>query len=408
MADLLFESAGEWWLPNEASRRIPGLLRLDAAGRLRIQLFDLLDDESANFGKTAQRPILYGSLHTSPLSGGTDLTHFDSFDVRRSFHSNGRSSETLVANRSYVGDVHLAAATDRFAAYDARFAGLSGWLPLSTIKREAPKGGLVRIEVGKAARLKVAVPGARIEFVKTPEVAHSEEETTVREHAQVDFSVEPPVDPGTFDREFLFPLRFLLSLALGRVSRIDALDVIVSDEGPWPTEVHNLDIWSICKKAGPVSPANTFDMLIAPPQEQELQQLLTAFWEMRGRIRKAIERVFALWEAPPRFVEIRFGAVSDALELLLRSASTDLGGLMKNLGDSVGSHLPPSDDLMQRWKLAREDVRAGESVESEELFRLSEVLEWLMRFALLRELGADMARAASARAFLHAATRLTG
>lgn len=407
MANVLFESPGEWWLPADEQRRVPGVLRIDANGRLTIQLFDTLDRESSDFGAPVRREILHGSVHESPLPGGTELTHFDSFAIRRSLRSNGTNAETLVANRSYVGDAHVRTAEQGFSKYSARLRGLAAWLPLSAVDRKA-SGGTVRIEVNKPVKFSVDVAGTRMDFVKAAEVSFSDEETTIRESAKVFFETKDDRPRDDFVRELLFPLRSLLSLALGEPTRAENLDVNLGDDGPWPVEVHDLEVWAQAAAATSTADARTFDFLIARPKtERELEALLGVWWDVQGRMRTAIARIFALWEAPPTFIEVRFGAVSDALELLARSlpSSPEPEAMLASLGAPAIEALPPVEHLTARWRAAREGLRAGQSPDTEELLRLCDALSWLMRFVLLEQVGVPLELAGRARAFRHAASR---
>ena len=408
MTEVIFESPGEWWLPSNESRRIPGILRIDPAGALRIDLFEALDEDVSNFGAAAVRPVLHGSLHKSPLSGGTEVTHFDSFAVRRSLRGNGTSAEQFVANGSYVGDEHLEASDQPYGSYGARFTGLSGWLPFSTVKRSA-RDGKVAIEVERPIKWTTMISGARVEFGKAAGISYSDDETAVREHAEVIWTLDAACPADAFRREFLVPLEFLLTLALGEKASVDKLDIVLSDGVPWPHEVHDLTVWGrAARRQAPAGAVHARDALIAPPQdESHLQQLIESWRDVHARMRPAIDRMFALWEEPPKFVEVRFGAVCDVFELLSRGlpSGPEPSGVIEHLGPAVTADLPPGAQIVERYRDASRRLNRGERSDMHELLRLSELQQWLMRFILLRELGVDLERAARAPAFRHVAQK---
>ncbi len=408
MPKVLFETPGHWWLPENEERRVPGMLRIDADGRIEVRLFETLDECATDFGSPAIRPVLRGELHTSPVAGGSLITHLGAFAVRRSLHSNGTTSETLVANRSYVGDEHLVSADQEFRRYSVGFTGLGNWLPLSAFTRKASRG-TVRIEVGKPAELSASVEGTAVTFVKSAEVTFSEDEMAIRSSARARFEMAVSRTPDDFAREWLVPLRYLLTLARGVIAHTECVDIVLGGERPWPDEMHDLEIWSRAKVHPPRAAVHRFDALIAPPRDDlELQSLLDRWWAVWKRLRRPAERVFALWEAPPKFADVRVLAVFDAFSLLTQSIGgpSDPGAALGALGATVGRELPPLGELVDRLSRSVAALRANEETDPKELFRLSEVFDWLMRFVLMNELGVDMERASRSPGFRHAASRL--
>ena len=399
----MFESPGAWWLPERPANRVPGLLRIRDDGRVEVQLFGVLLDDRLD--AHAEFEELHGTLHRSPLPGGTEVTHLRGFAIRRSFSSSGAASETLVANRSYVGDRHVQR-TATFRSFTSRLHGLREWLPGSTIS-SAREGSEFRVTAGSPFEVSASLSGCTVTLRRSADVERSRGRVSISESADARVLLAKPASVDAFVEDWLVPLRIFLSLATGTVSFVQSLAVVLDPTSKWPDEVHDLELWAAGQAHG--SPdVVTEPWIPGATTNQQLTSVLRRWWALRRRQRRAIERVFSLWDRPPDYIDLRFLAFSSSIDLLARARRRSPDAVATLFEELPREAVEALDAvrLLAQWRALRARVEDEGFAEATELLAVSGALKWVARFTLLAELGVPLDGALRSSEFRHDRSRL--
>ena len=385
---MLFESPGVWWLPRRPERRVAGVFRVRDDGHVEVQLFEaLLDDRLA---ASAEFDQLHGTIHRSPFPGGTEISHLRGFAIQRAFTSSGGATETLVANRTYLGDRHVQP-TDRFDVFTAELHGLADWLRGSTIARTIA-GAESSFSLGPPLEVAAAVAGCTVRLTKKAHVEASAQRVVLSESAVACLQIDEPTSVDALVENWLVPLRILLSLAIGRVAYVQRLSIVLEPETTWPDEVHDVELWAAAHVRARSETRDPEPWIPPPRSSEELTALLQRWWGMRTGQRRAIERIFSLWDRPPEYVDTRFIAYSSAIDLLARVLHGAPDAAAK-VFESLPCGAPDAlrgVRLFDRWRAARARLEDEGYVEGPKLLALCGGLAWVARLTLLAELGVPL------------------
>jgi len=402
-----FESPGVWWLPAQPDRRVPGVLRKPADAPIAVYLFQTLEDGKANLERNAY-PVVHGLLHESPLPGGASVSLFDAFATSLSFTEEG-ATETIVANRAYIGDRHIDSTQASFRACEATFTGFDAWTRLSALSPKHDRSeGSVSIR-SATAREAVTIDGTTLEFIAKGFVHYAPDEISFNNRRHVAFHLGRASTHDEVVRELLVPLRNLLSLATGGVERLLSCSIVLGGDEPWPETIHDLGPWERSHEPEGNRSTRVRNPRIPWPETQlELQSLISRWWAITAAHRRAVDFAFALLSEPPKYVEIRFAAASMAMDgLLQRFAAGDAVGFLESLGDGVHAALGPPANFFSRWHRARaETCMWDQPSDSHELIDLTHVLLELVRLVLLTELKVDLEPSLKSPEFQHWTQRL--
>lgn len=401
-----FESPGEWWLPGQPDRRVAGILKATNRG-LRVTLFQPLADESL-FDVDVQRyPTIYGSIHESPLGGGTEVTLFDAVALSRSLRSNGSSSETIAANRCYVGGVHLETKEQRFDRYEATLTGVSEWIPQTAIGREIDESGAVRVLM-KTASFSIDMADWKMSFVVQGRAQASADRLVFHNERLVDVRFQEAISDDVATKRVFIPLRNFTSLITGVPSRIESSSVIVSDDGPWRQVVHDLSLRYRDPGLQPTEVDPSHDPLFRVPKEtRALAALLERWWTLSRTHRRALDLAFGLLEQPPRYVEMRLILGSTVIDVFAeRFAQGDPIALLDRLDARVVQQVGGAESFIRRWSDLRAKMWDEPPPPAQEVIAVTNALMWIIRLVLMSEIGVDPVDLLQSRRFEHMASRL--
>lgn len=138
------EHPGFFWLPEQDQEKIPGTLKIEKSGNIKVDLFGALDVDSDDPLRKSLNPSSWSWLENSSsyervhgLIQGRALTLDECFPI----HSNHRvgggvSQSTIHANRAYLGAWYRRDEVPTFSHTAFAVEGLHQWLRLSGFDRE--------------------------------------------------------------------------------------------------------------------------------------------------------------------------------------------------------------------------------------------------------------------------------
>jgi ApeA-like protein/HEPN superfamily Apea-like protein len=224
---------GQWWLPDEPSKRFAGTL--DIGQRAELDLYESTDDPRSGSDRDRfNLPILHGR------SMGSCLTLLDCTEVGwTSAGGHGEHEDIhrkVVVGTALVGDSHLDSVEEcRFNRASLRLNNLDEWVHRSPYKWTTTP--TESVEVLDLPTLRASIPGCEI-LLDRRTSGHMGQLThfgyTSHEVIELHFAERHALDE--LEYRFIRPLEQLLTLAAG--SRCAALELRVGNEDPsvpWPT-----------------------------------------------------------------------------------------------------------------------------------------------------------------------------
>lgn len=371
-----------------------------------IVLFEPLENDPTLNGKMHRYDAIYGATHESPVSGGTDVTLFDGFTSSFSLRSGGSSTETIVVNRCYIGERHLDERHAAYRKYEAELSRLGEWMPITAINRKLEDGGGVHVETAEI-RKSMDVPGATVDLIARGSMSFTFEEVSFKNEKSVEIGLEQPRSHDEVVGDYLIPLRNLISLATGGASRILSTRILLDEEGPWPSIVTDLTLWSQELPAEERSARFQHHLIAAPNDLGELNRMFTQWWTLVAQHRRLVNFIFGLLDDPPKYVDMRFLMLTTAVQHL--SASLDDGRVettIERLGTQLAARFGTAIQFGRRWQHIQDTFWDNSRPATAELLAVTNALEWVLRLRLLKEIGVDLEKAGTSPAFMHASSRL--
>jgi len=119
---------GLWWLPENPSVKLPGILSVGGARNIRLKLFGAL-----GLGGLHRFPIIIGTSDREKL-----YTLADAYEMERPAdpHRQTVSTSEFGAERVYVGKHFLVPGDVRFTSLQVRYSDLEWWLGWSPFEAQ--------------------------------------------------------------------------------------------------------------------------------------------------------------------------------------------------------------------------------------------------------------------------------
>ncbi len=217
------ELLGNWWLPDEPARKVPGTLRFPAEGPIELDLMDLLAD-----GNTDQRhPVVLGITADGIPVTLDDLQWVAGYDVRlrQVLLEHPMRRETFGVDVAFIG-AHLPSESDRaFSDAVVDFTDLLSWSGPSGLSGElgpAPGGYSIQLvsPAPREARLPFGTVALSHGWKTTGDGRRShgiEKEVGFAAHMDAAGNLE------SWLRMVIGPLRHLLTFATDRPNEVSRL-----------------------------------------------------------------------------------------------------------------------------------------------------------------------------------------
>jgi len=310
------EIKGEWWLPGEPDKKLPGTLFFSPEKGLSLELQGLFKDEKALLlelqalqNGEIYKPAAYGLVLGFSLSG-TKITLRNCSGVFSRLHYPGIHETTFAAEVGFIGAHFLQPEEIKFQGIKVRYDYLDEWIDLrvldfpcgfpgmsGTIKYETPEP--IEVELGNGIRV---VLGVNVDTSLTVG-----KEFSVRRKSFV--AVEPE-DGLSFEevRKYIRAFQRLLALFVGRPV--------------YPLEV-SAEALTVAGEARSYTPVDViYQYRVAPPPAGGRREFtrLSGVWCPYRLIEGRIESVARNWIEKSE----RLGPVYDLFFSTVYSGNTDL------------------------------------------------------------------------------------
>lgn len=336
-----FESQGHWWIPDRRER-CAGTLRCNESGELHLHLFGALTDGDHTVGNSLA--AVYGEVvdlagvdRTAPKGHFVTLLH--SFVSNQRHGSSGPSTQTLFAHRAFFGDSLLPANGERIARANLHFSGLAGWasditgitrgadphVSRSWVRPEAipirfPKG-VLRLGAG------VSAPGVARRWV-------------LEESLGFNLTYHSPVTDSELSKD-VWALQNFLTFATDRPNALTRLEVYEgSEEDRTPLTVIGPHVFDDASAAEGVM---AHELLFGHAEVgNRFEDVVRRWFELSARHSAAFAIYFGLKYNPPRYSDLRFQLMGQALSLYHTGGRADGTGhrptnvLPYNFADMLG------------------------------------------------------------------------
>ncbi len=312
---------GVWWLPDNPSQKIVGVLEFTKKHGFQLSLTGVLGERTAAL-REKRLPIILGNVWDSDL--GEKVTLKDCWVNKFSLGSLGLPREEYQVELAFVGD-HLAKEEDfLFSALRVSFSGLSSWaarysgLSHSDIPRtmDHPAGGF-ELKWVPSKPIAGEIPGGNIRLVLgSTRSFPSVREVTVKENLRFVITTDQPLASEVIHMKYVFPLENFLTLATGHPNAL----LYYSLRQPGSQE----DIHVMGRRVFDDSDAAT-DLLphkmifsLADVADRAIP-LIGRWFEVCERLRGVCNPYFSSLLQPNIFVDLRFLTVFQSLEVYARS-----------------------------------------------------------------------------------------
>lgn len=312
---------GEWWLPGDPDRRVPGNISITDDDGAELEIFGTLADGD---GGDRFSVVLGRTLEGGPVTlEDVELTG-----------SNQRSSQWLEepvsirrfsARVAYVGE-ELPEASDRvFRVSRLGFTDLPDWisggrfyehiqnLPRVDLSYEPPPDITARLGFGTVSiRQGWATSGDAVRSRKI--------ERTV----EFQVATYRPLTMSEWLSEVVRPLRHFMTFATERANEVTSLTFTPNSQEDDPVGHQIVAHYSRASVIAPSEPARRWEMLIEGAEtEAQLPALLGKWFDLTTRTSLVIDRLLAPRYRPVTFIENRFLDVVGAAEGYHRATQTN-------------------------------------------------------------------------------------
>ncbi len=189
---------GEWWLPHVMERRVPGVLSIGEDGDLRLETTTSLDaDNHDASSRLASYPVVHGTTERN------EVTLLDVIP-----------SDTYVPNSCVFGAL-LQSGELAFRRMRIGFRELSWFTGASGLDRTVTADGLTDTWMRPPVRRTRVTDGANVELTFSWSGPQVQGRLAIEETAYFEVQLNLALDINSFDRQYIGPLRQLVSLAFG-------------------------------------------------------------------------------------------------------------------------------------------------------------------------------------------------
>ncbi len=408
-----FERFGEFWNADRPDHRVPGILR-GKAPRCEIELFDALAGDSPVAAINRESfPLVLGDLHASAPKGGTRVSLIDARVIRTSWGSTlGRKLQTLAASEILLGNSHVER-TPVFPSATIEIARLGEWLGMRAFswKHEAivfdqPPSECVNLE------------NARLEFATTFHTTFSgtRDDAHISSELSAEVVFRAPLSPAEIVRQYVVPLRNLVSLASGKFAPIRTIEYAIP----------NGDESSSDPEVAPEAPPRVYDLAlhfretrgstrhvptgVALRVSSRRRGTSSPLGSLARNVSNASTRprpgICAARDSAELCRDQRFELTIRALDLvakqIAKTSRADLllsfAGVTELVGDTRGFLAALDRQAADLWV---EDAPAGP-----QLTYMTQAIEWVLWLVLAREAGVSVDAIVASRPFRRDADRL--
>jgi hypothetical protein len=348
-----FEYSGVWWVADDPSARVAGVLRFTSDKGL---ILDLL----GTFGKPSwrERPnpiprcIIVGIVFDSPL--GDFVTLKGCRNVGYSTRSSGLNTESYRSALAFFGG-HLSKPDDfLFSKCRLEASGLSGWADHRTgIQSEYDKldgsGGLqFNLAFKRPPSLDAEIPGGMLHLDNGFSHSSTLREHTVKEQVAIGITSNEPLGEVEWNLRFVYPLLNFLTLATDTPNALKKWSLSKSELTSPSLNVVMQRVFNGSAKDLDVSP----DRMLLPLEgyEGRFPGMISRWLVVAEEYRDTCNTFFALRYDPGAYVDVRLLAISQALELYhARRANVARSGSIVLPAEILAQLSPKAQTQLRRW-----------------------------------------------------------
>jgi hypothetical protein len=341
-----FECHGVWWLKENPSARVAGLLRASAEGELTLSLQGVLG-ESAGLVGEKKHPVILGASYDAP--GGHLLTLRWCLQTGLRIGIPQFETERYYAECAFLGQ-HLHEDPDfLFPSCAVQISGLTWWayhlkgISLEMASKEKQFG--YQVTVKEPLPLRAVLPEGELQVSFTESCSSSVRETTVREKVSFHVNATSPLDEGVWNQRYVFPLLNFMIFATDSGNTVDRIDLLRSGRGPVQLIRHRVN-------AGPVAEDSILPhrMLFTLEDVQDgFADLIARWFELHAQHQDALAIFFGSEHTPGSYLDNRFFNTMQALEVYQRRRHD--GGARNPVAptDLLASLTAPQQEKLVRW-----------------------------------------------------------
>ncbi len=327
-----FTYNGVWWLPESPSAQVAGSMQFSKDDGLQLSLYGVLGEYGAIVGKKAA-PIILGCVWDCPLGQDTTLT--GSWAKAVTFGSIGLTREKYHVERAFIGS-HLGKDESfSFSRLEISTSGLSSWASTFTglTHRVVPKSADHRVgfEIHWIAPEPISgkIPGGDLRLGLGASMPMEARDWSIKERIALSVAPEQPQSADALNGKYVHPLLNFLTLATDhpnalidfRVRRLDSKN-----------DIHVIAS-RVFEDAAAAEGLIRHNMIFSLDDVRDRTVEMMGLWiEVSERLSPVCNVYFGSLYQPDAFVEVRFTAVFQALEMYERTlpdsvSKGDLPGL---------------------------------------------------------------------------------
>jgi ApeA N-terminal domain 1 len=335
-----FTCNGVWWLPESLSTQVAGSLQFSKEAGLQLSLFGVLGESSAMVGKK-RLPIILGAVWDSPLGEEVTLTGSWAKTKSMSFGSVALTREEYHVDRAFIGSHLENDQSFSFTHLKISFSGLSSWahnysgFDQRYISKTPDHRAIFEIRWISPEPISGRIPGGELHLGLGAKMSMHARDWSIKEHIGLSITVEQPQSADTLNAKFIYPLQNFLTLATDHSNALVEFCVRRPD-GEDDIHVIGARTFDDEETAEGLTPHKMIFSL--NDVRDRAIQLFSRWIEVSERLSRVCNVYFASLYKPDTFVDTRFLAVFQALEVYERT-----------LPDSVGNADPQGSRLREQF-----------------------------------------------------------
>ncbi|MEU9426267.1 HEPN domain-containing protein [Streptomyces sp. NPDC048342] len=217
-----FSVEGSWWVPERDTQAIPGTFTFDSGGLTLLLRGGSLEPSSASFGEPFAMPFIHGRTHD-----GQDVSLLNADGLALGAHG-------TVKEADYRADLALLgchASSDAFVQAETEFDYLDAWAAPPSIREDSGRNDLITVRPGLTELASAAVDGDNIQLISR--VFGRWSDASVHLERSCAFSVDcaQPKQLQEILNLRIRPLHDLLTFTLGRPVRMTRFRLKLGDAG---------------------------------------------------------------------------------------------------------------------------------------------------------------------------------
>lgn len=314
------DTPGLWYLPEDPTNPVAGTLHYSVESGLTLSLIGTLG-ETSNSMEPVRFPVIYGLIDQSPYEGSY-VTLVDSFRKSATWRIPGFKSESIRANRAYIGRRHIAKEKDGpFISARATYHHLDVWSHLTGFRGllwHHDEPGVIAARYERPPHIEFSVgetTRARIEAETVPSQENGR--LILKEQVELTWSDTAGFGPMDVMDALVSPFQDFLTFAVDAPSALrDVAFVAAPAEGQPVGEAVNLVFQPVYRPQE--AAATSIDMLFTWPQVAANHPNVIERWlTFRKEFKAPCDVYFGLLYGPPAYIETRFLLLATALGMFL-------------------------------------------------------------------------------------------